>query len=214
MITKTTGVSSARSRTRIVAVALLAVSMLAGAGLFVVVEHTTWQLAEQREYKARQTILSTLVFESLYAVMRAGGGVDVLQNTILRLENRLRDHSLYLVRGEAVVREYGDLAQNGRLRDLPQVAAALQQGIASTEWAAEGLRRSAMPVRFRHACLACHSQASAGAIAAIIVTEQRVDRPRGLFGDSTLAIYLYVVVAVPLLLFLAYRLGTVRSGER
>jgi len=207
------GVRSRLSRTRTIAMALLGVSLLAGGGFFVVVEHTTWYVAQQRQQEARQSALTNLVFESLYAVMRAGGGVEDLQNTILRLEERLHDHSLYLVRGESLLRERGDFAQGGHLRQLPQVVAALRQGVASTAWTDEGLRRSVTPVRFRASCVGCHTQASVGGIAAVIVSEQLVDRPRRWIAGSTLVIYLYVVLVVPLLVYLAQRLGAARRSE-
>lgn len=195
-------------------VTLLVVSLLTGAGLFFVVEHATWNIAQQNRNEVRQAVVSELVFESLYAAMRAGGGADVLHNTILRLEERLRDHSLYIVRGEALVREYGDLAHSGHFRDEPDVSRALREGIGSNEWRAEGMHRSLIPVRFRGSCLECHKQAVAGDVAAVIVTERLADQQGHGLLDSTLLIYLYVMIAVPLLLYTAFRLGTANRGKR
>ena len=146
--------------------------------------------------------------------MRAGGGADVLHNTILRLEERLRDHSLYVVRGNALVEQYGDLAHSGHYRSEPEVSRALREGVGSTGWRADGLRRSVLPVRFRGDCLGCHTHAVAGEVAAVIVTEQHVKRPQHGLADSTLLIYLYCLPVASLLLYLAYRLGAARRGER
>lgn len=116
--------------------------------------------------EAHQT--STLVFETLYSAMRKGWSKDEIAEVIIRLQTALPDLSIAVIRGPAVVAQFGEM--NGDLAAiradpmLRQVFASGREALVPGE---TGIRYL-YPVKAKDECLTCHTMAQAGDINGVI----------------------------------------------
>ncbi|CAA7625638.1 Signal transduction protein [Candidatus Terasakiella magnetica] len=116
--------------------------------------------------EARQT--STLVFETLYAAMRKGWSKGEITDVIKRLQIALPDLSVDVIRGKAVIEQFGEMGgdlavvRNDPL--LQQVFATGQEVLVPGE---QGIRYL-YPLKAKQECLDCHTAAKLGDINGVI----------------------------------------------
>ncbi|WP_239988644.1 putative bifunctional diguanylate cyclase/phosphodiesterase [Paramagnetospirillum kuznetsovii] len=116
--------------------------------------------------EARQT--STLVFETLYAAMRKGWSKSEIADVILRLQTALPDLRIDVIRGPAVISQFGELAGDlEALRSDPLLKQVLETGQETLVPGTTGIRYL-YPVKAKEECLVCHTMAKQGDINGII----------------------------------------------
>jgi diguanylate cyclase (GGDEF)-like protein len=101
--------------------------------------------------------ISEMVFEHLYSVMRKGWTGKEIDEITHRIHLRLPDHQVIVVRGEPVVKQYGDREGHAKLRteDLA-IAETLKTG--EPQFRADNSSvRYVFPVTVDSECVVCHS---------------------------------------------------------
>lgn len=116
--------------------------------------------------EAHQT--STLVFETLYAAMRKGWSKEEIGEVITRLQAALPDLTIKVVRGQPVIRQFGeidnDMAVTAKDPLLQKVFATGREELLPGE---TGIRYL-YPLVVRDECLVCHTMAKVGDINGVI----------------------------------------------
>lgn len=102
-------------------------------------------------------MVSELVFENLFLVMRKGWTRTEIDDVIHHIRLKLPDHEVLVVRGEPVVRQYGDRENHARLRtDDPLVVRTFSAGEAQAHSDGKWMRY-AYPVIMANECVQCHT---------------------------------------------------------
>ena len=116
--------------------------------------------------EARQ--ISKFVFMSLYAGMRMGwerADIDAVVSGLNRLE---KDMSVRVVRGDPVIRQYGDYEKERIIRENdPLIQKVLSSGEEFLEVKKEKIR-FIYPIKVEEKCLKCHTKSKAGDINGVI----------------------------------------------
>lgn len=112
---------------------------------------------------------SRLVFETLYAGMRLGWGKAEIQDTLARLNQVEPGMRVDILRGEPVIRQYGDIPRPHHLAESdPLLRQALREGKESLSRVDAEHLRYIYPIRAQDECLGCHVTARAGDINGVI----------------------------------------------
>jgi c-di-GMP phosphodiesterase len=108
--------------------------------------------------------ISHLVFEHIYAVMRKGWTRNEIDDVIHHIQSRLPDYEVKLIRGEPVVRQFGDRPGHAELRERdPLLRGVLAGGPAQAQLNGEQLRY-VYPIRMTGECVGCHTQSAVGEV--------------------------------------------------
>ncbi len=115
-----------------------------------------------------------LTFGNLYLVMRQGGDHEAIDNAIKELRKNKQDHIIRVIRGDPVIRQFGDRGDGRVLRLDPFVRQAFDQGSISLS-VTEDKIRYVYPVKVEQACLSCHQSARVGEVNGVIDIVHPVD---------------------------------------
>ncbi|ROR34154.1 putative bifunctional diguanylate cyclase/phosphodiesterase [Inmirania thermothiophila] len=160
---------------------------------------------------------SLMVFETLYAAMRAGWGKDDIAPIIERLNRVAPGVEVRVLRGEPVIRQFGEIPGERAVREAdPVLQAALRDGreFLRTE---RGTVRYVYPVRVRDECLRCHTEARLGDVNGVIDVRMPVGEVRApvtVVARSVAVSGVVLLLVVFALLNLELRLGVVRPLRR
>jgi len=121
----------------------------------------------QQMARADAKQVAELVFEHLYSVMRKGWTRAEIDDVIHHTQLRLPDHEVLVVRGEPVVKQYGDREGHARLRENDLIVADTFKS-SEVQFRTEGNRmRYTFPVIMASECVGCHT-ATPGEINGVI----------------------------------------------
>lgn len=112
--------------------------------------------------------ISLLVFEHLYSVMRKGWTRDEIDDVIHHIQGRLPGYEVTVVRGEPVVRQFGDRAGHAAMRDHDEALQAVFQTGREQVRVSDGRLRYMLPVKMSAECTVCHVRAAVGEINGVI----------------------------------------------
>ncbi|MCK9285057.1 MAG: GGDEF domain-containing protein [Rhodocyclaceae bacterium] len=195
---------------------MLLVLTLAAAAVLVMfqVRNEQRRLAEALGREAA-ALSSRQVFEHLYGLMRKGWTRAEIDDALERLRRARPDMDIRLIRGAAVVRQYGVHAASSIPANDPLVAQALQSG--EPEFAErDGRVRYVMPLRVVAECQACH-QARIGEVNGAIDLSFQAERFRSPLQTAirdTLEILAMVFLALFALMLALTRILVTRPLER
>lgn len=112
-------------------------------------------LARDDAYKTSQ-----LVFQSLYSAMRKGWTKEEILEIIARLNRIEPDMQIRVLRGEPVIRQYGEIEGEKSIRDNdPLIQQAFQTGQDSLTKLGDDSLRYIYPVKVKSECQECHRRA-------------------------------------------------------
>jgi diguanylate cyclase (GGDEF)-like protein len=121
-------------------------------------------MAQEDAYKT-----SKLVFQSLYSAMKKGWTKDEIMEIIARLNKIEPGMKISVLRGQPVIKQYGEIEGEKRIRENDQlIQNAFQTGIDSLTKMDEDKLRYIYPVKVEQECLECHKKAKPGDINGII----------------------------------------------
>ncbi len=149
---------------------VLAVSLAATALSVLVILSMSWVVERKAVHdlaldEARQT--SRLVFEALYSAMSKGWDKAEIQEITDRLNASQPDMHIQVVRGQAVISQYGDIPGEKAIRDQdPLVQAALADGKERLATGRDSIRY-VYPVLVQEECQRCH-EAPVGAVNGVV----------------------------------------------
>lgn len=129
---------------------------------------------QQRDAVARQVghaeaqRTANLIFEHLYSVMRKGWTRSEIDDVVHHIRRHLPDYDISVIRGEPVVRQYGDIAGHAAQRSDPLVARVIADRNEIFDDDEQRLRYG-FPVRMSSECLSCHAGAQPGEVNGVIV---------------------------------------------
>lgn len=147
---------------------VLLVSVVGGvllAGAFVHQRDLVGAAMGKRE--AQQT--AAMIYEHLYSVMRKGWDRSEMDDIVHTIGARLPNYKVEVVRGEAVARQFGELAGDAQRRITDPLVA---QVIASREDVFRGdatSQRYGFAVKMQSECRRCHTQSDVGEINGVIL---------------------------------------------
>ena len=152
--------------------------------------------------------ISHLVFEHLYSVMRKGSNRSEIDDLVHHIQQQLPDYKVQIVRGEPVVRQYGDRPDQADLRtnDL-ELAGALANG-HDYSGILEGNLRYLFPVKVSGECTGCHSMAKLGDVNGVIsvsVPLLAIEAPIAAVAYPIMFLAFGLLLVVMLLTFLVLR---------
>lgn len=176
-------------------------------GLFIILEEVLLQRVQHESHEMQQQTAAKLSFEAIFAVMRSGGTLKDINNTILRLENSLEEYSIRVIRGEYISTTIGRYADEIELMKDPLVARAFSMGRPENDVSDQDIWRYAYPIPFREECFNCHMSAAEvarGQVAAVLLFEHRNHHDRPHLGWFHLILLGYMAVSLPILLYLFY----------
>jgi diguanylate cyclase (GGDEF)-like protein len=112
--------------------------------------------------------VAELVFEHLYSVMRKGWTGAEIDDVTHRIHLHLPHHEVLVVRGEPLVRQFGDREGHARIREKDSIVAdTLKTG--QVQFRTEGDRmRYAFPILMASECVACHTISTPGEVNGVI----------------------------------------------
>lgn len=153
--------------------------------------------------------ISHLVFEHLYSVMRKGSDRNELDDLIHHIQNQLPDYEVSVIRGDPVIRQFGDRPGQAELRQKDvKLAEVLATGHDYSGASAANLRYL-FPVKVTAECAGCHSMAKVGEINGVIsvsVPMSALEAPIAAIAYPIMFIALGLVFLLLLVTFLALRL--------
>ena len=176
-------------------------------GVFTILEEVLLQRVQRENHERQQQTAATLSFEAIFAVMRTGGTLKDINNTILRLENSLDEYSIRIIRGDYISETIGRYADEIQLIKDPLVAQAFSSGSPAQDVADPDIWRYAYPVKFREECLNCHmteTEISKGGVAAVLLFEHRNRQDQFQLSGFHLTLLGYLAISIPILLYLFY----------
>lgn len=157
--------------------------------------------------------ISHLVFEHLYAVMRKGWTRDEIDDVIHHIQARLPDYEVKLIRGEPVVRQFGDRPGHADLRTNDALLRdVLAGGPEQVQMSGEQLRY-VYPIRMTGECIGCHTQSSVGEVnGAISVSAptRALTKPIEGIVQPAMRLALILIGCVLLMTYLVLRLRVTR----
>lgn len=158
--------------------------------------------------KADGQRISHLVFEHFYSVMRKGASRDEIDDLVHHIQNQLPNYEVTIVRGEPVVRQFGDRPGQTELRAHdPVLRSALKSGDEYSGFLGNNLRYL-FPVRVTGECIGCHSQVEVGEINGVIsvsVPLAALEKPLAAFAYPLMYLALGLVMTLLLVIFFALR---------
>ena len=169
----------------------------------------SYRLGAVREMaKADGQRISHLVFEHFYSVMRKGASRDEIDDLVHHIQNQLPNYEVTIIRGEPVVRQFGDRPGQAELRAHdPVLHAVLRSGEEYSGFLGSNLRYL-FPVRVTGECAGCHTQAEVGEINGVIsvsVPLAALEKPLAAFAYPLMYLALGLVVLLLLVIFLTLR---------
>ena len=160
--------------------------------------------------EARQT--SKLVFESLYSAMSKGWTRDEITGIIGRLNEIQPDMRINVVRGAAVIEQYGDVAREHRLReDSPRIRRALETGEEQLIPGDSSIRYL-YPVKVEEECQRCHD-APLGAVNGVVDVTYPVNNLKislGFVINTVITYFVIILVVLSVIIYLKLRYFVVR----
>lgn len=152
--------------------------------------------------------ISHLVFEHLYSVMRKGVNRDELDDLVHHIQGHLPSYRVDVIRGEPVVRQFGDRpGQDALRRQDALVAEALSSGQTRVETQGDNLRY-VFPVLVTPECAGCHALAQVGEVNGVIAVSvplRALEAPIAHMAYPIMALTFGLVVALLLVTFLILR---------
>lgn len=152
--------------------------------------------------------ISHLVFEHFYSVMSKGASRGEIDDLVHHIQERLPSYDVTIVRGEPVVRQFGDRPGQSELRvQDPLLRDVLQTGNAYSGMVDHNLRYL-FPVRATGECIGCHAQAKVGEVNGVIsvsVPLAELEAPLAAFAYPLMYLALSLVVMLLLVTFLVLR---------
>lgn len=152
--------------------------------------------------------ISHLVFEHLYSVMQKGATRAELDDLVHHIQIQLPNYEVLIVRGDPVVRQYGDRPGQASLREKdPDIAGVLRTGLARSDTKGENLRYL-FPVKVSAECSGCHSMAKVGEINGVIsirVPMSALEGPIAAIAHPIMLLTIGLLAALVLVTFLVLR---------
>lgn len=169
----------------------------------------SYRLGAVREMaKADGQRISHLVFEHFYSVMRKGASRDEIDDLVHHIQNQLPNYEVTIIRGEPVVRQFGDRPGQAELRAHdPVLRIVLRSGEEYSGFLDSNLRYL-FPVRVTGECAGCHTQAEIGEINGVIsvsVPLAALETPLAAFAYPLMYLALGLVILLLLVIFLTLR---------
>ncbi len=152
--------------------------------------------------------ISHLVFEHLYSVMRKGSNRMEIDDLVHHIQMQLPDYQVQIVRGEPVVRQYGDRPGQDVLRQSDKELAAVLATGEDYSGIAGGNLRYLFPVRLTAECSGCHSMAAQGDVNGVIsvsVPLQAIESPIVAVAYPIMFLAFGLLLVIMLLTFLVLR---------
>jgi diguanylate cyclase (GGDEF)-like protein len=112
--------------------------------------------------------ISQMVFEHLYSVMRKGWTRTEIDDVIHHIQVQLPGYEIVVIRGEPVVRQFGDRPGHAELRESDEAARAVLSGGGEQVRVEEGKLRYLLPVTMSAECSTCHTSAHVGEVNGVI----------------------------------------------
>jgi len=169
----------------------------------------SYRLGAVREMaKADGQRISHLVFEHLYSVMRKGANQAEIDDLVHHIQSQLPNYEVTIVRGEPVVRQFGDRSGQAGLRASDAVLAdALRSGEEYSGMHGANLRYL-FPVKVGGECIGCHSMAKIGetnGAISVSVPLAALEAPIAAFAYPLMYLALGLVMTLLLAIFLVLR---------
>ena len=153
--------------------------------------------------------ISHLVFEHLYSVMRKGADRQELDDLIHHIQIQLPDYQVSVVRGDPVVRQFGERPGQAALRQQDrELAGVFETGKDHSGTTGTNLRYL-FPVKVSAECSGCHSMARIGEINGVIsvsVPMTELEAPIAAIAYPIMYLAFGLVVALVLITFLVLRM--------
>lgn len=146
---------------------------------------------------AQQT--SKMVFQSLYSAMRKGWNKAEINEAIERLNSSFPDLHIGVYRGEAVARQFGEMAgESEQVRADGHLRRALESGSDAMIFPDSDSIRYLYPVVATQECLVCHTQSHVGAVHGVIDISYPIRTLKVSFSEviNTIVAYTLLVIAV------------------
>ncbi len=112
--------------------------------------------------------ISQMVFEHLYSVMRKGWTRTEIDDVIHHIQVQLPGYEIVLIRGEPVVRQFGDRPGQAELRESDEAARTVLNGGGEQVRIEEGKLRYLLPVTMSAECSTCHTSVTVGEVNGVI----------------------------------------------
>jgi len=191
---------------------LLLVIFLVGlisSSLAVYATFVSYRLGAVREMaKADGQRIAHLVFEHFYSVMRKGATRGEIDDLVHHIQNQLPNYEVTIIRGEPVVRQFGERPGQAALRDGdPLLAEVLKTG-EDYSVTTGGTLRYLFPARVTGECATCHSQAQIGEINGVIAVSVplvALEGPLAAFAYPLMYLALGLVTTLLFVTFLILR---------
>jgi diguanylate cyclase (GGDEF)-like protein len=152
--------------------------------------------------------ISHLVFEHLYSVMQKGATRAELDDLVHHIRVQLPNYEVVIVRGEPVVRQYGDRPGQAYLRQKDSdIADVIHSGQARSDTKGENLRHL-FPVKVGAECTGCHSMARVGEVNGVIsisVPMSSLEGPIAAIAHPIMLLTIGLLVVLVLVTFLVLR---------
>jgi len=152
--------------------------------------------------------ISHLVFEHLYSVMRKGSNRTEIDDLVHHIQIQLPDYQVQIVRGDPVVRQYGDRPGQDVLRQSDNELAAVLATGEDYSGIEGGNLRYLFPVKVTAECSGCHSMAKLGDINGVIsvsVPLLAIESPIAAVAYPIMFLAFGLLLIVMLLTFLVLR---------
>ena len=112
--------------------------------------------------------ISQMAFEHLYSVMRKGWTRSEIDDVIHRIHLQLPGYEIVVIRGEPVVRQFGDRPAHAEMRENDEAVKVVLSGGGEQVRVEEGKLRFLLPVPMTAECSTCHTSAQVGEINGVI----------------------------------------------
>jgi diguanylate cyclase (GGDEF)-like protein len=156
--------------------------------------------------------ISGLVFEHLYSVMRKGWTREEIDSVVHNIQHHLPGYAVTVVRGEPVIREYGDRPGQAELRARDPLLQAVLAGGEEQFVVVDRNLHYIFPVRMSGECLTCHTQVAVGEVNGVISINVPLDTLESPIVDMArrlmyLALTMFLTLLAVIYLVLRFRVS-------
>ena len=158
--------------------------------------------------KADGRRISHLVFEHFYSVMRKGADRAEIDDLVHHIQNQLPDYEVTIIRGEPVIRQFGDRPGQAELRVNDKILSAVLQSGEEYSGASVGNLRYLFPIKVTGECAGCHTKARIGEINGVIAVSVPIavlEAPIAAFAHPLMWLALGLVMVLLIVTFLVLR---------
>ncbi|MEY4591744.1 MAG: hypothetical protein RIR18_639 [Pseudomonadota bacterium] len=158
--------------------------------------------------KADGRRISHLVFEHFYSVMRKGATRGEIDDLVHHIQNQLPDYEVTIIRGEPVVRQFGDRPGQADLRVRDKMLSEVLQSGEEYSGASGANLRYLFPIKVTGECAGCHTKARIGEINGVIAVSvplAALEAPIAAFAHPIMWLALGLVMALLVITFLVLR---------